>query len=253
MSQQTSKGITYPQSTDSDKFWTHFQTMATTTDAIIPGVPQVDVFTTSGSWTKPANALWVVVQVQAAGGGSGGVAATGAGASACSPGASGGEYAQGIFDASSLGATVAVTVGGGGAAGTAGANAGSVGGDSSFGTYVTASGGAGSNGGTASTGNNPLGAAGPAMGGTGGDWRVPGGPGGTGLVISGTAIKVNFGGDAFLGRGGQASGVTTGQTNGFAGNSFGGGASGASNGPSNTAAAGSLGADGLVIVTTYKA
>lgn len=253
MSSTTSKGITYPQSTDNFRVWEWLQQLATDADGIIVGSVDVQVFEASGTWTKPAGAIVTLVQVQGAGGGSGGCASTGSGASACSPGASGGEYAQGWYTASSLGSTETVTVGAGGTAGAAGNNAGGTGGTSSFGAHVTAVGGPGSSGSAASTGTNPLGGAGTASGGTGGDWRTPGGSGMPGLTVSSVAIKTNQGGDSFLGRGGQASGTTVGQTNGFSGNSYGGGASGASNGPSQTAAAGSAGADGVVIVTTYTA
>src|SRR6185369_427541 len=76
-------------------------------------MPQVDVFTSGGTWTKPAGARWVWARVQAAGGGSGGCALTSAGQSAASGGGGGGGYCEKWIDASTLNATEAVTVGSG--------------------------------------------------------------------------------------------------------------------------------------------
>ncbi|NUP36030.1 MAG: hypothetical protein HOY76_03145, partial [Streptomyces sp.] len=79
MTQDTSKGITYPESTDHARLWEHLQALAEDADAIIPGSIDVQTFTASGTWTKPAGARFVIVEVQAAGGGSGGCPSTTAG------------------------------------------------------------------------------------------------------------------------------------------------------------------------------
>jgi hypothetical protein len=252
VSANTSKGITYPQSTDHTRLWEWLQTLATTADGVIFGNVDRQVFTASGTWTRPAGAIRVFVQVQAAGGGSGGVASTTAGQASCAPGASGGEYAEGFFTPATTGATVAVTVGAGGTPGASGANAGGDGGNSQFGALITCIGGSGSAGGTASTATS-IGAPNGGTGGSGGDFRVAGGDGMNGQVVGGVPLKYNSGGYAFLGGARRASGVAATTTTGFNGYPYGGGASGPANGASQSAVAGSTGAAGIVIVTTYTA
>ncbi|GHA01573.1 hypothetical protein ACFOOM_12065 [Streptomyces echinoruber] len=252
MSQTTGKGLIYPESNDHARIWEWLQSLATSADAAIPGSVDVQVFTSSGTWTRPAGALWVEVHVQAAGGGSGGVASTGSGQAACAPGGGGGEYARGFFTAAAAGASQSITVGVGGAGGAAGANSGANGGNSSFGALITAMGGSGAQGATATSAAS-LGGANGGTGGTGGNFRIPGGDGGNGQVIASVPVKYNNGGGAFLGGMRRSSGVAATTTTGFDGYPYGGGASGPANGATQAAVAGSKGADGVVIVITYKA
>ncbi|MEV6737868.1 hypothetical protein AB0N14_13435 [Streptomyces sp. NPDC051104] len=254
MSQTTGKGLIYPESSDNARIWEWMQSLATSADAAIPGSVDVQVFTASGTWTRPAGALWVVVEVQGGGGGSGGCPATDSTHAACAGGGGGGEYARGIFTAAAVGTSQAVTVGAGGSGGAAGQNNGNSGGTSSFGSLITAVGGSGGLGGASTTSSTVTNGGLGGTGGTGGNLRVQGSDGGNGPVVSLVPIKVNNGGASFLAGQRRATTVLTGQSNGFDGYTYGGGAAGASNGAqTNSAASGGKGGDGVVIVTTYKA
>lgn len=63
MSQQTSKGIEYPESGDNVRLWEWFAALASSADGVIPGSVDEQVFESSGTWEKPDGALWVEVQV----------------------------------------------------------------------------------------------------------------------------------------------------------------------------------------------
>jgi hypothetical protein len=215
--------------------------------------PNVQVFTANGTWTKPDGAVWTVVEVQAGGGGTGGCPVTDGTHVALVPGGGGGEYARGVLAASSLSATVAVTVGAGGAAGTSGTGAGGTGGTSSFGAVITAIGGSGSGAPatTVSSAGSGNGGGNGGTGGTGGDLHVQGGDGGNATIISGFPVKSNNGGNSVLGCIRRATGTFSSQSTGFTGYTYGGGASGAFNPISSSAQVGNVGGAGVVIVTTY--
>lgn len=141
-------------------------TNATTTNLYVSGTvsgniantASTSVWTADGTWTKPANAKMVSIQLWG-GGGSGGVGQNDG------TGGGGGEYREWEIRADQLASTVTVTVGlGGTAVATAGNSNGNTGGTTSFGSHLVAIGG-GAGGGSASgddspggTGGNPLGA-----------------------------------------------------------------------------------------------
>lgn len=127
----------------------------------------IQVFTADGTWTKPTGAKVVeVVCVGAGGSGGGGQGAAAGNIRGGGTGGGGGSKVQKIFQASTLSATVAVTVAISQAGGAGGVNnngsQGTDGGSSSFGTYSVAYGGgaggdgrnrgAGSGGGTGGAG-----------------------------------------------------------------------------------------------------
>lgn len=176
-------------------------------------LPSRSIFTSSGTWTKPAGARLVLVRVWGGGGSGAGGAVGAAGVQKYGGGGGGGgAYFEKYFYPSALSATVTVTVASfvaGGASGVAG----TAGGTTSFGAYITCAGGAA---GQLTAGTNTGGGA-QAAGTAAGSLTVP-------TLTGGTNTAAYYGGAA----GGQAT-----ISNGF-NSQFGGGGGGA--GGSETAA-----------------
>lgn len=202
---------------------------------------RVEVFTTSGTFTKDADCKYVEVVCVGGGGSGGSIPATSGGQGAESGGGAAGSTSFKTLAASSLGATETVTIGAGASPASAGANAGNTGGDTSFGTLCVAKGGQGGGAGTAAVDSEANG--GEGVGGGTGDLEVIGGPGRSGRVISANPSFGNGGGSSTHGHGGRG--------NSDAGQFYGGGGSGASSFASASAEAGAGGAAGLVIVKVY--
>lgn len=247
------------------------------TTAVDGGETKVDVFTTNGTWTKPAGAKSVHVRCIGPGGG-GGAGARGPSGTALAGGGggSGGGVSEMTFRASDLTSTVAVTTsaGGTGAAGqtsdgTAGANGGVPGQQSTFGAYLygrrgaPGTGGGLATGGTAGSGaitgiiNGQDGGAGSATGAAGTAGALtgsgPGGGGGGGGITTGAVANAGGAGGRPLactnlaaGTGGSGANGGDGVDSGAIGQASGGGGGGANAGGAGYAggAGGSYGAGG---------
>ena len=211
--------------------------------------PQVDIYTATDTWEKPAGARYIRVQVQGGGGAGGGCVATAASSVCAGGGGAGGAYAESYISANAVDSSVTVTVGTGGTGGTGTGGSGTT---SSFGSYVSAAGGAG--GGSTGTGSTNAGISGAT--GTGqtivGDLGIPGNGGGAGARQPSGVSIAGTGGGSHLGGGGRGTAAAGAVVSGQAGQGYGGGGGAAVSGTSaNAAADGGNGSDGVVIVTTF--
>lgn len=197
------------------------------------GFSNMDVITSSGTWTNPGSVTKVKVTVVGGGGGGGG-----SGPPSGGTGAGGGGGGTAIEVITIPTSPVPVTIGGGGSAGPGGGG-GSSGGTSSFSTYCSATGGGGGPYNYSSPGFGPGGS------GSGGTLNFRGGDGNP--KAAGRGGKS---GGSYLAEGvynpsdGVAGSVAAGQ----AGRSYGGGGSGGHNDPGFGTQSGGAGAAGVVIV-----
>ena len=197
------------------------------------GLASQQVFTASGTWTKPTDIILIKVYVTAGGGG--GSPNHLSNVPGCGGGAGG--TAIEIIDVSSV-SSVTVTIGISGPLSTGG-------GTSSFGAYCSATGGAGG-----ATGNYAAQGAFSGVG-TGGDINLKGGGGGTNTSYEASYLAAGGkGGESFWGGGAAAGGNGTSivpNDADSAGFGCGGGGGGAESG--NLA---SVGGAGIIVVEEYK-
>jgi hypothetical protein len=216
----------------------------------------VQVFTSTGTYTPTANMAYCIVEAVGGGGGGGGVPNNTSSQACAAGGGGGGGYARIHLSAATVGSSQTVTINTGGSGGAAGSNPGSSGGSVTFGSLLTANGGAGGAAGVASSTGLTIKAGG--LGGTAssGDFNATGGPGGYGSGSAGGPSWGGQGGNSYLG-GGGLSPIGLGNDVFSAGNNatgYGGGGSGAfsvSVGGGTGAEAGGNGTNGIVIVTEY--
>lgn len=213
------------------------------------GLQSQQVFTSSGTYTKPSGIK--LIKVYATGGGGGGAGGDG-GTNTGGGGGAGGTAIE-IIDVSSLSSTVAVTIGGAGSAGAAQGGAGGSGGTSSFGSYCSATGGG------AGTHWQSSAVTGRGGSGSGGDINIDGGDGAMPHPHDASDDGQHAGGGAsYWGGGGQgaygASGYT--KTNisnaaARAGRAYGSGGGGGGH-TGNVQSPGAAGKAGIVVVEEYK-
>jgi len=209
--------------------------------AVVGGIVSTQVFTSSGTWTRPSGIRTVLVKVVGGGGGGGGVSDT-SGVFASGGGGSGG-YAYELIDVSST-SSATVTIGAGGAGGAAGNNAGATGATSSFAALVTATGGVGGGTGGTTAGVPGLGGAGGT--GAGGDYNGTGFPGHTAEISASHPRGGTGGGEG----GGVAANSYTSAGVAAVANTGGGGSGGQDQG--TTERAGGAGGSGHLIVWEYS-
>jgi hypothetical protein len=207
----------------------------------------IQTFTSSGTYTPTTGMLYCEVKILGGGGASGGGATTGGSTASAGAGGGAGEYAVGVFSATTIGSSQTVTIGTGGT-GVSGAG-GNTGGTTSLGALITAVGGSGGSTVAAATAGSAPGGAG-GTGGTGGSYRAPGALGGT--TFYSVAAGTGYGGqgaNSQIGAGGSGGAVNA---NGNAGSGYGAGGGGPLNYLSQaTARTGGAGTAGIVVVTEY--
>jgi len=214
------------------------------------------IFTSSGSWTRPTGARLIRVR-GCGGGGGGGGADTGDGdASAAGSGGGAGECGEFPLDVEAI-SSLSITVGTAGTAGSSGGGDAGAGGNTTVGAHATFDGGSAGGGADASS----YGAATGANGGTdgavpSGGLLVPGGDGSSGSAVAGRTGDQNMaaggaGGVSMFGGGGRGGiRINDGGSSGGAGNAYGSGGGGAAS-VNGSGAAGGAGRGGIVIIDSY--
>ncbi len=205
------------------------------------------IFTASGTWTRPSGIRFILAEAVGGGGGGGGIVGAASGVAGAAGGGGAGAYGRKWIDVTAI-PSLAVTVGTGGAGGNAAS--GTAGGTSSIST-LSAGGGSG---GAAPTANATFVCAGGGAGGTctGGDVNFSGSPGHDGISIGSVGLSCGLsggGGASFFG--GAGGGVSGNNNVGGAATAPGSGGGGAKTNNATNRLGGN-GADGIVIVWEFE-
>ena len=210
----------------------------------------IQVFTTSGTYTPTVGMVYCIIEAVGGGGAGGGSVAN---ASKYSSGGSGGagEYRRGVFSAADIGSSVSITIGSGGT-GNSGSSGGN-GGTTVFGSLITSNGGSGglSSGSLSSSAFSQGGLGG--TGGSGGSLVVNGNPGDPGMTVGGGSLNGGTGGNSYFG-GAALAPIDNNPIGAVSGNSatgYGSGGSGSAGAVNASAQTGGNGSDGIVVVTEY--
>lgn len=215
------------------------------------GFQSVQIFTTSGTWSRPDGVNYIKVSIT--GGGGGGGVGGGTDSTGHRAGAGGGSGDTEILYLDVTGiSSVPVTVGAGGAGGNTADENGAAGGNTAFGTHATAGGGVGGEEGYFS-GNSVF-----RLGGAGGqtivagDLSFPGTPGEMSGGDPGAPYTVSGNGaPSYWGGGGLRARSLNNSVAGGDGTAPGSGGAGGANNDSNSLSAGGDGADGIVVIEEF--
>lgn len=255
--------VTYADQAEADAI-SSAQSYADAIDGVKFESINVVVLTSSGTYNKPSNALYITVEGCGAGASAGGVPEITSSTSQVAIGTGGGAgcYFKRTFAASELDSSCSYTIGAGGAGASAGSN-GNNGGQTSFeytsGTTIYGNGGsAGFTGGPTSNNTMQIGGAGGGSASTQ-DVTIPGEDGGGGEGHGTSAVSIHFvsggdGGSSALGKGGK--GARNGSTGsvtdiGDQGTGYGSGSGGGYNMETQSARGSLAGQGGVIIITEY--
>jgi len=203
----------------------------------------IQVITSTNTYTPTANMKYCIVELQAAGGGGGGCAAT---TFAAGGGGGSGDYARSTFSAATIGASQTVTLGAAGTGGASGNNDGGNASASTFGALMSCTGG---NGGTGAA-NGTWSDGGTGGGSATGTLTVLGSRGNSGIATASFAASGTGAASMFGSSQNSVYNTPAQSNNGSAGDGYGTGGRGGGS-CTNANASGGAGAGAICVITEY--